>query len=434
MRQDEGLKRRIGTIGLSANIVNVIIGAGIFALPAVIASKMGASSIFAFLFCGVLVALIMLCFAEAGSKITVTGGPYTYIETAFGKYPGFLGGIFLISGTLFADAAVSNALINILASSYPVFAESWMRIMALFVIFFGLATVNVFGLKQGIALVKFNTLAKLIPLLILVTLGWKGVSSANLAIETFPEFKTIGATSLVLFFAFQGAETGLVVGGEVKNPQRTIPKAILISISFVVLIYILIQTVCQGVLGDTLPNFEATPLAEAAKTALGPFGFSLLFIGAMVSMFGYMSGALLNNPRILYALSRDKVLPISFLSKIHRSFTTPSNAIIIYAIIAFVIAASGNFKKLAVIASSTMLLAYLGVTLSVIKLRLSQKETSKGFKIPGGLTVPIISSGLILYFLTNIPVNELMITLALIGVLSLIYLFIKLVSKKEHNK
>ncbi len=430
MKQDEGLKRSIGTIGLSANIINVIIGAGIFALPAVVASKMGASSILAFICCGILVALVMLCFAEVGSKVTTTGGPYTYIETAFGKYAGFLGGIFIISGTLFADAAVSNALVNMLASIFPAFEQSWLRLLFLFLIFFGLAGVNVLGIKQGIGLVKFNTLAKLIPLLILVTLGWKGVSFENLAIDTFPDIKTLGETSLILFFAFQGAETGLVVGGEVKAPKRTVPKGILISISFVVLIYMLIQTVCQGVLGATLPNFEVSPLAETAKVALGPIGFTILFIGAMVSMFGYMSGAILNNPRILYALSRDRVIPVSFLSKIHKSFSTPTYAIIVYAIIAFIIAASGNFKKLAVIASSAMLLAYLGVCLSVIKLRLSKKLNSEGFKIPGGLLVPILSACLIIYFLTNIPFNELIITLVLIGILSLIYLVIRQFSIK----
>ena len=430
MEKDKGLKRRIGTIGLSANIINVIIGAGIFALPAVIATKMGASSVIAFLFCGVLIALIMLCFAEADSKVTVTGGPYAYIETAFGKYAGFLGGIFIICGTLFADAAVSNALVSMLASSYPAFAEDSVRLLVLFVIFFGLAALNVFGLKQGIGLVKFNTLAKLIPLLILITLGWKGVSSANLVIDTIPDLKTIGETSLILFFAFQGAETGLVVGGEVKNPGKTIPKSILISISLVVIIYILIQSVCQGVLGNSLPNFEATPLAETAKVALGSIGFTILFVGAMVSMFGYMSGAILNNPRILYALSRDRVLPITFLSKIHKAFATPANAIIIYAVIAFTIAASGNFKKLAVIASSAMLLAYLGVALSVIKLRLIKKENAEGFKIPGGIIVPIISAGLIIYFLTNIPLNELIITLILISILSVIYLVIRCFIKK----
>ncbi len=100
IQKDEGFRRRIGVFGLSANIINIIIGAGIFVLPAIIAANMGPSSIIAYIFCGILIALIMLCFAEAGSKVTNTGGAYTYIETAFGDYAGFVSGIFAIVATI----------------------------------------------------------------------------------------------------------------------------------------------------------------------------------------------------------------------------------------------------------------------------------------------------------------------------------------------
>lgn len=433
IENEEGLKRRVGVLGLSANIVNIIVGAGIFALPAVIASKMGASSVIAYLFCGVLMAFVMLCFAEAGSKVTNTGGPYTYIRTAFGNYPGFLGGIFTSVATITADAAVSNFLVNILASIYPVFENDWVRLLLLFIIFFGLAYINVIGLKQGIGLVKFNTIAKLVPLILLVLVGWKGVSFDNLYIDTMPNIKTLGETSLILFFAFQGAETGLVVGGEIINPKRTVPKAILISISLVVLLYILIQTVSQGVLGNDLPNFKVTPLAETAKAVFGSVGFTILLIGSIISMFGFLSGSILNNPRVLYALSRDKVLPLKTLSKIHKSFATPHIAIIIYTSIGFTLAASGSFEKLAIIASSAMLIVYLGVSLSVIKLRRSQKAKVGEFKIPGGLTVPLISIAIILYFLFNISYEKMIGTTIFIGILTLIYGAIRLMSKNKHS-
>ncbi|GAA4270572.1 APC family permease [Hyunsoonleella aestuarii] len=430
MIRTDGLKRRIGTVGLSANIINIIIGAGIFALPAIIAAKMGAASIIAYLFCGILIAMVMLCFAEAGSKITNTGGPYTYIETAFGDYAGFLGGIFVMISALFADAAVSNALINMLATVNPFFENEWVRLSLLFIIFFGFAYINILGLKQGIGLVKFNTLAKLIPLLILVILGWKGVSINNLSIESMPSIKTLGETSLILFFAFQGAETGLIVGGEVINPKRTVPKAIFISILVVVLLYILIQSVSQGVLGSELVKFTATPLAETARAALGPIGYTILFFGAIISMFGYLSGSILNNPRVVYALARDKVIPVKSLAKIHKSFATPHVAIIVYAFIVFIIAASGSFEKLAIIASSAMLIVYLAVALSVIKLRKTHKSQQGEFKIPGGLLVPILAIIVIIYFLYNISSKEMLATAIGIGLLSLIYWGLKLIKKQ----
>ncbi|WP_242157750.1 APC family permease [Aestuariivivens sediminis] len=423
--RDEGLKRTIGVLGLSANIINIIVGAGIFALPAIIASKMGASSIIAYIFCGILIALVMLCFAEAGSKVNNTGGPYTYIETAFGDYAGFMGGVFVIVSALFADAAVSNALINMLATIYPVFEHGWLRLAFLVIILGGLALLNVIGLKQGIGLVKLNTIAKLIPLLILITLGWKGVSMEHLHIQSAPSLKTLGETSLILFFAFQGAETGLIVGGEIINPKRNVPRAILISILTVLIIYMLIQGVSQGVLGDDLPNFTAAPLAETARKVFGPMGFKLLFLGALISMFGYLSGSILNNPRVVYALSRDRVIPLKKLSKIHPSFATPYVSIMVYAALCFIIAATGSFTQLAVIASGSMLIIYGLVSLSVIRLRYKLKPNPSEFKIPGGLLIPILSIGIILYFLSNLSRNEMIGTAIFIGVLSIIFAGIK---------
>ncbi|RVT71738.1 amino acid permease [Flavobacterium sufflavum] len=425
INQEEKFKRTIGVFGLSANIMNVIIGAGIFALPAIVAASMGASSIIAYIFCGILMALIMLCFAEAASKVTQTGGVYSYIETAFGPYAGFIAGIFTVGGTLLADAAVSNALVNVLGSAHPLFKEEWLRLLFLTTVFFGLAFINVIGVKQGIGLVKINTIAKLIPLLLLVIFGWESVATSNLTIESFPDIQQLGKTSLVLFFAFQGCESGIVVSGEVINPKRTIPKAIFISISAVVVLYMLIQTVAQGVLGNQLPQFTATPLAATANVVFGPIGFVILTVGAAISMFGFLSGDILNNPRTLYALARDRVIPIEALAKIHSSFATPYLSIIVYAFLGFLIAATGSFESLVVIASSSILIVYLGVVFSVIKLRYTQKSNPDEFTIPGGLSVPILSITIILYFLSNLTQNEIIGTLIAIGVLSVIYALIR---------
>lgn len=430
-QKDEGLIRTIGIFGLSANIINIIIGSGIFVLPAIIAGIMGASSIFAYLFCGILIALITLCFAEAGSKVTNTGGPYTYIETAFGDYAGFIAGIFAIVSAFLSDAAVSNALVNVLGSVYPELGKGWMRLCFLFIIFSGLAFINVLGIKQGIRLVKLNTVIKLIPLLLLVIFGWKNVTTLNLHIESLPSLSELGQTSLILFFAFVGVESGLIVGGEVTNPKRTVPRAIFISITTVVVLYVLVQMVSQGVLGSDLVNFKAAPLAETAKVVFGPVGFIVLIIGASISMFGFLSGEILNVPRVVYALARDKVIPINALTKIHKKYATPYIAIIVYALCGFIIAATSSFEQLVVIATSSILILYFGVALSVIKLRRTHKTEEKEFKIPGGWTVPILSMCIILYFLSNLSKNEMIGTVIFIGVLTLIFGIIKFLKKKK---
>ncbi|MEO8254096.1 MAG: amino acid permease, partial [Flavobacterium sp.] len=185
-----------------------------------------------------------------------------------------------------------------------------------------------------------------------------------------------------------------------------------------------IQTIAQGVLGNELPQFTATPLASTAKVIFGPIGFIILTVGAAISMFGFLSGDILNNPRTLYALARDKVIPINALAKIHPKFATPYLSIIVYALLGFLIAISGSFESLVVIASSSILMVYLGVVLAVIKLRYTQKSKPGEFSIPGGLTVPILSIAIILYFLSNLTQNEIIGTVISIAVLSVIYALI----------
>lgn len=432
MNEDKGLKRSIGVFGLSANIVNIMIGAGIFALPAIITGIMGSASMFSYIFCGILIALVVLCFAEAGSKVNNTGGPYTYIETAFGDYAGFIAGIFASGSNMIASAAVGIALVNILATIHPFFELVWVRIGFLFLMYFILAAINIRGVKQGIGLIKLNTILKVSPLLILVIFGLSHISFDNLHIEALPSINQLGESSLILFFAFLGCETGLIVGGEIKNPKRTIPRAILISIGSVIVLYILIQTVCQGVLGDALMENKAAPLAETAKAILGPFGYILLTIGAAVSMFGLISGDLLNSPRILFALSRDQVIPIKKLSKVHSKFATPHIAIITHTALTFLLATTGSFEQLVILATSSLLLIYLGVACSVIKLRKTQKAEPGDFKIPGGNLIPLLSIGIIIYFLSNLSSKELIGTVIFIAGLSLLFMLINKMKKKNN--
>jgi len=428
------LKREIGVLGLSLNIVNIIVGAGIFVLPAIVAKGLGAASILAYLFCGLLIAIIMLCFAEVGSKITKSGGPYAYIEAAFGKYFGFITAIFFVCATITADAAIANALLDILGILFPLFKIQWVKTVFLLTLFTSLAYINIIGVKQGIGLVKLITFAKIIPLLLLILIGSTEISMANLTWDIYPSIRNIGEVSLILFFAFQGGEAGLAVSGEVKNPQKTIPRAIFVGISGVLLLYVLIQTVSQGVLGSELANFQEAPLAEVASHLIGPIGFSLIMFGAAVSMFGGISGDVLSIPRVIFAASKDDVIPIKLLSLVHKKYATPAIAIIIYATLDFLIATFGGFEQLAIISSASSLLIYFGIALAVIKLRRTKRESTHSFKIPGGYMVPIVAIIIIIWFLSNLKLNEQIGALVFIVSLSLIYLLIVFFRRKNAQK
>jgi amino acid transporter len=431
MDSKEGLKREIGTLGLSANIINLIVGAGIFVIPAIVAEGLGAASVLAYLFCGFLIMLIMLCFAEVGSKLTQSGGAYSYIEVAFGKYFGFLTvNFFILGATIMADAAVANALAGTLAYFMPVFKNEMVRSLFFVLLFGGLALVNIKGVKQGIWLVIITTIVKLTPLVFLVFVGMTQITVENLVWDSVPSTNDLGKVSLILFFAFQGAESALNTGGEVKKPQKTFPKAILISISFVILLYVSIQLVAQGILGVSLSTYKEAPLAEVAKQIWGPLGVSLILAGAAISMFGFISGDVLNMPRVIYSAARDRVIIPLSLAKIHRNYATPYYSIILYAVMGCFFSITGEFKQLAILSSASVLLIYFGVALAFIKLRFTGKAETGTFRIWGGYTVPIISIVIILWVLSKLTSNEIIGIVSFIAILSAIYMFMKLLRKK----
>ena len=439
MIKKENLKREISFLGLSSNIINTVIGSGIFVLPAIIAAALGAASILAYVFCGILITLLMLCVAEVASKITATGGVYIYIEKTFGKYPGFLTVCLLLLSTITGVAAIANAIVNIIFKLFPVVEGEIIRIFFFIFMFSGLGYINVIGLKKGVGFVKWITIIKIAPLLLIVFIGFKDVDLTNLVWETTPTIKQIGTTSLVLYFAFTGAGTALSVSGEVRNPQKTIPRAILFSIFIVGIIYVLVQTVAQGVLGASLPSFTENPLGEVADHIFGPIGFTLITIGAAVSMFGSVSSLILSFPRVLYAASKDNVIPIKKLAEIHPKYTTPHISIIVFISLCFIFASFGGFEELAIISSAAALSISLGLSIATIKLRRNKKFDSNGktFRIPGGYFVPILSIIVILWFLSNLSQNKLMGLGIFIIVLTIIYFIInsniikRLINKKN---
>ena len=430
-KDNSNLNREIGVFGLSAHIVNMVVGSGIFVLPAIVFAGLGPSSIFAYLLCVILVAMVMLCFAEAGSTVTDSGGAYVYIQTAFGSYFGFLTAILFLLSTVAADAAVANAIIDILGSKISVFRAQSVRLSLFFMFFAVFGFINVKGVKQGIVVVQFVTMAKLVPLILLISLSWSKVELSNLEIISPPSIGQIAEISLVLFFAFQGAESALSISGEVKDPKRTIPKSIFISTLVIFLLYILVQTVAQGVLGTTLSSYRANPLGVVASRVFGDFGFIAMTLAAIISMLGYLSSSILSMPRVLFQAAKDKVLPMENLARIHPGFHTPFISILCYVTIGFICSSFGGFEQLAIISSATILLIYLGVSLAVVKFRMQDRGNGNGFRIPGGYLIPIISSLIIFYVLSNVAWNELEFIAVALVLLTILY-FLKGYWNKGH--
>jgi amino acid transporter len=420
--QDEGLVRVIGIGALGLSVVNMVVGAGIFVLPGLVAAELGSAAILAYLACSVTVALVFLCFAEVGSRVPRSGGAYAYVEEAFGPFAGFIASILFWFGyTALADAAITVIMVDSMTVVFPILGESIPRAVFIIALLVFLAAVNVRGVMAGVRLYVVNTLAKLVPLLLLLGAGLFVLNVENLAIPEWPSFGSISAGTILLFFAFSGAECALSASGEIKNPAKTVPLGLLSGLGGLLVLYIGLQSVAQGVLGPELANNTEAPLVAVATEVFGDWGGKMLIAGAVISIYGALSGDMLGGPRVIFASSLDKNLP-KFLGKVHPKYKTPYVAIIFFAVVIGVFALSGTFKYLAIVATGSLLLIDLGVSLAVLRLRQRDGLPKDGqFRLPFGPVIPLLSCVVVGWLLLQVPPDEAVSIAVLVGACVVIY-------------
>ncbi|HEY2152983.1 MAG TPA: APC family permease [Vicinamibacterales bacterium] len=419
---ETGLERAIGARQLTASIVNVTIGAGIFVLPAIVAAGLGAAAPLAYVVCAVLMALIVCCFASAGSRVSLTGGLYAYVEVAFGPFIGFLAGVLYCLSATFAVASVASAFAGSIGALWSPAESAVGRGLIIIAVFAALAGINVRGVRTGARLVEATTILKLLPLLAFVGVGIWSVHADYLRWPGLPAVSSIGRTSILLIFAFLGVEIALVPSGEVRDPARTVPRALLSALAVTSLLYILIQMVGQGLLGPAIAQHTAAPLADAAAQVLGKWGRLLVLAGAVVSMFGYLSGDMLGSPRALYAFARDGVLPEP-IARIHPRFHTPYVAITAYACVVALLAVSSSFTQLAILSNVAALTLYLMCVTASYQLqrRDVRIDDTEPFTLAGGPLVPLLAAAVIVWLLSNATRREFGIEALVLAVAAVFY-------------
>jgi amino acid transporter len=207
--------------------------------------------------------------------------------------------------------------------------------------------------------------------------------------------------------------------------------SILIGGLLVLAVYILLQIVTQGTLGPQVAEFSDAPLAAVAEKIIGPAGTTILLISAAVSCFGNVSADILSTPRSLFAGANDGLFP-KFLGKVHPKFATPYIAVIVYGSLIFIFSISGGFKQLAILASASVLLIYLSVILSTMKLRRKKQEVSeKTFRMPGGVIIPFMGITAIIWLLTSLSKIEIFSAAVFVSVVVVLYLVTKGFKKRK---
>jgi APA family basic amino acid/polyamine antiporter len=428
--QEAKLIRALGVPSLAANIINTTIGAGIFVLPAVAAKQLGAASPLAFLVCAIAMCLVVTSFAMAGSRVSLTGGLYAYVEVALGRYVGFLAGVLFCVTAVLSVSGVVNVFAGSVGILIPALATGIARFFLILFVFGSLAVINIRGVRAGARAVDIVTLAKIAPLIIFVIAGIFFIRPSAMAWPGWPGSKALGESVIVVIFAFAGIEVALVPSGEVKNPARTVPRAIYIALAVTTLLYVMIQLVGQGVLGNDLANYPDAPLAEAAAQFLGNFGRSLMLAGAAMSAFGFVTSDILSSPRILFAFGRDGILP-GWFANTHSRSHAPHVAIIIYSAIAFVCALSSTFQQLAVLANVAVLLLYFLCCLATLKLA-GQNIRGDGqpFHFPGANLIPVLAIIVIIWILAHATVREFAVNAACLAIASVLFFVRRLFTRK----
>ncbi len=415
------LPRVIGVTGVALTGFNCVVGVGIFGLPGLVAGVLGPAAITAYAVCLVLFGLIALCFAEAGSRVSGAGGLYAYGSAAFGPVVGGVAGmLMLFASSIGSAAAIARFFMDTLAGVWPLLADPTWNFVALVMLYGGIALINILGTRDGNGLTIAIGILKFVPLALLVIVGAFHVVTGNLAWKGLPTPQQIGDGTLILFFAFVGIESAFSISGETKNPSRTIPRAIALAIAMIALLYIGLQMVTQGVLGQALPSSQA-PLVDTAGVVFGSRGAQLFVLLSLVSASGFMAGDMLGSPRVVHALARAGQLP-ALLGTEHRRLATPAMAISFYAAAVIIAAASGSFRQIAVLTVAGTLVLYLICCLGVLSLR-AKKIADEGtpFVVPGGPVVPIVAAAIIVWLLSTLAVREMIATLVFVVVAATIY-------------
>ena len=418
------LVRGISRLDMVAITINSIIGAGIFGLPSKAAALVGANSLFAFIVCAVVVALIVLCFAEVSSRFAETGGPYLYAKEAFGSIVGFeVGWLFWIV-RITAFATNCNLLVNYLGFA----GNQSARILTIIFVVTALSAINFIGVKTSTRTTNFFTIGKLIPLLAFALIGLFFINPQNLTFSANVDSTAFAQTVLVLIYAFTGFEIAVVPSGEMKEPGKNLPFALLAAIAVVAALYILIQIVSIG----TLPELATSerPLADAASRFLGTYGAAFIIVGASISICGNLNSVLLSASRIPFAMSEQGELP-GALAKTHAKYKTPYISTILTAIVMLIFTVQTSFLTALTVSTITRLIIYAVTCASLPVFRRREKSPQAEFLAPLGVPAAIVSLCLIGWLLFNVKLDEVKVLAVCAAVGLLIYFVYSFVKKNE---
>lgn len=407
-----GLLRVLGRWDLCAAVVNGVIGSGIFGLPATLAQHLGALSPLAFVLGGLGIFSVVLCFAEVSSRFEDAGGPYLYVRETLGPFAGFQVGWLQCWGRVLSAAAVLNVSVPYLAQLVPAAGRPLWRALFMVAIVAIIAALNVIGVKQATWTVNLFTLAKLLPLALLIALGLPRIAGEVLATQHVVHMDWTQALLLTVF-AYGGFESAVVPAGEAREPRRHMAFALIAAMLAVAFVYTALQLVVVGVVPHVAEQGSA-PVAAAFRALFGGPGGLVAVIAVLVSVYGWTTGFALQTPRILFSMAERGEMPPA-VGRVHRRFRTPYVAVLLNAGLALALALYGSFASTATIAAITRLVVYLLTCVALLILRARKPQEAPGFLLPGGAAIAVAAMAFCVWLLATRTYAQIWVLLAILA-------------------
>jgi len=421
---NEGLVRAIGRWSIAALTINCVIGSGVFRLPADLAGLLGRASIVAIVLSAAGVGVIMACFSEVASRFAYTGGPYVYAQEAFGRFMGIQVAWLVWFVRMTACAANADVFVTYLGAFWLDATRPLPRLLILTLLVGFLAAINVRGVKAGTRVSTSFTIAKLAALGFVVVAGATYLFANHHLIPapSNAQTETDWPRALVLLiFAYGGFEAALISAGEARDPRRDQPFGLFAALVTCATIYGLIQWVVVGVLPD--PAHSQRPLADVARIVIGSGGASFVTIGALLSIYGYLSANLLAMPRITFALGERGDFPSAF-GLVHAQFRTPWFSILAFALLVWLLALFGSFAGNATLSAGSRLF-YYGVVCAALPVLRKKKEQPALLQLPGGTILAVLGILICVGLLTQIEYKKSLVLLAAVAVAFLNWLAVR---------
>ncbi|MBX7495548.1 APC family permease [Qipengyuania sp. 6B39] len=346
--------RTVGFWGTALFPLNGMIGAGIFALPAVLVTAVGNFAPWMMLIGGILFLPLALCYAWMSARFEHSGGSVLYGEAAFGRFVGFQAGWARYASAIVTAAANMHVMVAYLAALFPALEGPVAAPLAVAVGLALITVINLYGMRASVGTLGLMTAIKLVPLAALVVSGL--FAGGELGAVVVPEFSQVETVILLTFYAFIGFEGVIEAAGEFKDPRRDVPRAIVWMVIAVTLIYMAViwAFILIG------PEFagENNALAGSAEAAMGPLGSLAIVVAASFSIGANNFASGVAQPRLMYGMAERGMLPRWF-EYVHPRFLTPSNAILFYGVAAILFGLWEGFEALAVAGTLIRLVTYI---------------------------------------------------------------------------